>query len=318
MKILLLGAAGQLGQSLSRSLSDLGPIDALTRAQLDLTDIVALRKLIRERRPDLIINAAAYTAVDLAESQIAQAFLINATIPEVLAQEAQDLEIPLIHFSTDYVFDGKNLAPYTEHDQTNPLNVYGRSKLAGEQAIARHSSCYWIFRTSWLYSRNGGNFLNTVLKLAQTRPSIDVVDDQWGTPTWTNTISKALSTVLQREPSETLRKTMHTCQGIYHLTSHGETNWNAYARKIVRITKRLGLSNALDENAIRAVSSTDYGVIAPRPQNSTLNNSKFEMQFSICLPTWENALETCLLNMPTAHIRRATSQNTLLLMRPEA
>lgn len=297
MKILLTGAAGQLGKALTTSLAAVGQIDALSRAQLDLADTNALRRCVRDRRPDLIINTAAYTAVDNAESDMQQAMQINATAPEILAQEAMALDIPLIHFSTDYVFDGSGSVPRDEQAPLAPLNVYGVSKAAGEAAIAAHSDAYWIFRTSWLYDSHGRNFLTTIMRLAQEKPALQVVDDQWGAPTWTGTIAAALWQILQTRKTTDLLAYLRHSSGIYHLSAAGATNWNTFARTIVRILNQSGVKLALDEEAIEPVSSATYAAPARRPANSRLNCQKFEDTFGITLPPWETALAECMAGL---------------------
>lgn len=294
MIILLIGGTGQLGSTILRRFPPGTSIMAPSRNELDLGNEKELRRWLRQARPQLIINAAAYTAVDLAESCSEQAFLINARAPGILAQEAQEIEAALIHFSTDYVFDGVGDMPLTEAAPTAPLNVYGHSKLAGEQAIASHCEAYWIFRLSWLYGASGRNFLTTVLRLAHQTNEVRIVDDQWGAPTWTDSVAAALRSILDLYPTDRLVAEVARTHGIYHLTATGATNWNAYARKIVRILSDNGQALALREDNIRPVSSEAYDAPARRPANSRLSCEKIIATFGITLPAWDTALTQCM------------------------
>jgi len=281
VKILLTGPNGQVGWELAPRLAALGKVAALDQSALDLADADAIRARVRELRPDLIVNAAAYTAVDRAESEPEVALAINATAPAVLAEEAQRLGALLVHYSTDYVFDGTKAGPYTEEDAPNPLNVYGRTKLEGEQAIRASGCRHLILRTSWVYAGRGHNFLLTMLRLGAERPELRVVDDQRGAPTWARDIAAATATLLARPP-----------HGLYHLTAAGETTWHGFACEIMR---RASLTPV-----VHRVRSTEYPSAARRPANSVLDNSRLRAAARIVMPAWEESLAKCL-----AEIRQA-------------
>ncbi len=232
MKILLTGASGQVGQALSGALQPLGDVIALRRAQLDLNDFAMIRQVIRAERPQLIVNCAGYTAVDRAESEAALAHRINGLAPGVIAEEAKRLAAPLIHFSTDYVFDGCKPDPYVESDPPNPINVYGESKLAGEHAIAAAGAAHIILRCSWIYGMHGNNFLRTILDLAKTRAELRVVSDQYGAPTWVGTIASMTRSILAH-PGAQDEGWWRDHGGIYHLCSEGRTSWHGFAQAIV-------------------------------------------------------------------------------------
>ena len=302
MKLLLTGATGQLGHVLKTRLRACGEVIAPERAQLDLADGNAIRTLIDSLQPDLIVNAAAYTAEDLAETDVHAACAINAAAPAVLAQQAQQRKIGLIHFSTDYVFDGSGDQARDEQAAPNPLNVYGLSKLAGEQAIARYCEHHWIFRTSWVYGAHGGNFLKTILRLAQERDSMNVVADQIGAPTSTATIADVLLQLLHRtEPTDSeqtstaqVLERMASTRGIYHLSAHGETSWHHYAQTIVNMLTALQQPLKLSAGAINAVPSAAYPTAAKRPLNSRLCVDKLEQGFGLHLPAWDTAVAQCI------------------------
>lgn len=319
MKLLLTGATGQLGHVLSTRLQAYGEVIAPVRKQLDLADGAAIAALVDAVQPDLIINAAAYTAVDLAETEVQAAYAINAAAPAILAQQAQRRHIGLIHFSTDYVFDGSGDTPRDEQAATNPLNVYGLSKLAGEQAIARYCERHWIFRTSWVYGTHGGNFLKTILRLAQERESMNVVADQIGAPTSTATIADVLMHLLDnKEQASTtpILERMAATRGIYHLSARGETSWHHYAQTIVKLLSALQLPHKLQSGAINAVPSSAYPTAAQRPRNSRLCVDKLEQCFGVQLPTWEAPVAQCMeqltgKNLPASHdIKRAPAGST--------
>lgn len=284
MRIVVTGSSGQVGQALQSSLDGLGDIIALDRAQLDLGNPDAIRTALRELQPALVINAAAYTAVDAAEADEATAFRINADAPRVLAEEAERLGAALIHYSTDYVFDGSKDSPWLEDDQPAPLSAYGRSKLAGEQAIAEVGGIHLILRCSWVYGLTGKNFLLTMLKLAETRDRLAIVDDQVGAPTWSHTIADASAGII-RTAGEPAQLAAHT--GIYHLCAGGHTSWFGFAQAIFAhpaVTHR---------PALQPIASADYPTPAVRPKNSRLNTDKFRRTFGD-LPTWDDALAACL------------------------
>lgn len=283
MKILITGAAGQLGRELRRSLAPLGEVVACDRSQLDLAAPDALRATVREIVPDLIVNAAAWTAVDKAESEPAAAHAINATAPGILAEEAKRLDAQLIHYSTDYVFDGSGDQPWTEADTTGPLSVYGQSKLAGEQAIAATGGRHLILRTSWVFGLHGANFMKTMLRLAAERDELRVIGDQFGAPTWTRHLADATAIVAARADSPS---------GLYHLAAAGETSWHGYAEAIFTEARKLGLLPKIP--TVRRIASADFPLPAPRPANSRLDCSRFTADFGLALPDWRTGLADCL------------------------
>ncbi len=285
MKILITGQHGQVSQALQAHLQGLGELIVIGSNQLDLAKPDQIREQIRAHRPDLIINAAAHTAVDQAESEPDAAFAINAIAPGILAQEAKALGIPLIHYSTDYVFDGSKPAPYTEADTPNPLSVYGQSKLAGEQAIAAAGGQYLILRTSWVYSNQGKNFLLTMQRLLQEKPQMRIVADQIGAPTWAGTIAGSTRALIERwlagEAGE---------WGIYHLTAQGETSWFGFAQAIGEHLQADGKACA----ELEAIPSSAYPTPAKRPLNSRLDCSRLQQQWHVSQPHWQDALRECL------------------------
>ena len=288
MKILLTGRNGQVGGALQQSLAGLGEIVALDRTQLDLSNVDAIRKVVRTIRPNLIVNAAAYTAVDQAESDEAMAYRINAEAPGVLAEEAKRLGAGIIHYSTDYVYDGGKPGPWLETDALVPLSAYGRSKLAGEIAIAAVGVPYVILRTSWVYGLHGKNFLLTMLRLAQSRPELSIVNDQIGAPTWSVTIAQATASIIHKFPD--LTKADHLT-GVYHLCSGGQTSWYGFAKKI------FAHSLIQQKPQLHPITTADYPTPAVRPKNSVMSTDKFQQTFEK-LPSWEEALESCLQRIP--------------------
>lgn len=284
MRILVLGRSGQVGTALTQSLQGLGELIALDRAQLDLTNPDAIRTTLREMQPQIVINAAAYTAVDAAESDQAMAFQINAVAPRVMAEESERLGAALIHYSTDYVFDGGKQGAWIEDDATAPLSVYGHSKLAGEQAITDVGGTHLILRTSWVYGLHGKNFLLTMLKLAESRDSLAIVDDQIGAPTWALTIADATSAIIRDagEPAQ-----LAALSGIYHLCAGGHTSWFGFAQAI------FSHASVHRKPQLRPITTAEYPTPAQRPHNSLLNTDKFRRSFGD-LPTWDDALQMCL------------------------
>lgn len=257
----------------------------LGREQLDLAQPALIRQHVQNLRPELIINAAAHTAVDQAESEPELAFAINATAPGILAETAAELGVPLIHYSTDYVFDGNHAVPYCENDATNPLSVYGRSKLAGGQAIQAVGGMHLILRTSWVYSQHGKNFLLTMQRLLQERENLSVVDDQIGAPTWAGTIAQTTAQLIEQWRSR------HAGPwGVYHLTAQGETSWFGFASAIAAHLRRQGKSVAM----LQPIPSSAYPTPAQRPLNSRLDCSRLQQDWLVQLPTWQAALEQCL------------------------
>lgn len=285
--ILLTGIEGQVGHELQRSLQPLGQVIGLDRRQLDLNDTDEVRRTIQRLRPSLIVNPAAYTAVDKAESEPDLAFAINAIAPGILAEEAVRLGIPLVHYSTDYVYDGYKAEPYLETDATNPLSAYGRSKLAGEQAIRDSGASHLILRTSWVYGPRGKNFMKTMIKLAMERDALRVVADQFGAPTSSRSIADATVATLANWRPE--------LAGTYHLTCKGSTSWHGFARTILDTYERrrdpTWPALKVKPSAIAAIATTDYPTPAVRPANSRLDCSKVEQTFDLVLPTWQQALE---------------------------
>jgi dTDP-4-dehydrorhamnose reductase len=291
MKILLTGATGQVGWELARTLLPLGEVIAVDRSQADLADLTALRTIVQQYKPDVIVNPAAYTAVDKAETERELAFLVNAEAPGVLAEEAKKIDALLVHYSTDYVFDGTKNAPYTETDSTNPSNVYGQSKLAGEQAIQSVAGDYLILRTSWVYASRGNNFLKTILRLAAEREELKIIADQIGSPTWARLIAETTAHIVRQTLLE--RSTNRFNSNLYHLTSSDATSWQGFAQKIVDIVREQG-NVALKNKAILPIPTTDYPLPAKRPANSRLSNDSLEQQFGLVMPSWDNALKLCM------------------------
>ncbi|AHC32899.1 MULTISPECIES: dTDP-4-dehydrorhamnose reductase [unclassified Pseudomonas] len=285
LKILITGQHGQVSLALQQKLQGLGELIVLGRDQLDLTNVEQIRQQVRTHRPGLIINAAAHTAVDQAESEPDAAFAINAIAPGLLAEEARALGIPLIHYSTDYVFDGSKPAPYTEADVPNPLGVYGQSKLAGEQAIAAVGGQYLILRTSWVYSSHGKNFLLTMQRLLQEKPQMRIVADQIGAPTWAGTIANSTRTLIERWQAGQAGD-----WGIYHLTAQGETSWFGFAQAIGEHLRAAGKPCA----ELEAIPSSAYPTPAKRPLNSRLDCSRLRQQWQVGQPQWQDALRECL------------------------
>jgi dTDP-4-dehydrorhamnose reductase len=288
-KILLTGVNGQVGHALKTKLADYETIP-LSRDQLDLTKAHDIRRVVREIKPNLIINPAAYTAVDKAESEPELAFAINAEAAQVLAEEAARLDAALIHFSTDYVYDGSKKCAYIETDEVNPMSVYGKSKLAGEDAIRAVGAPHLILRTSWVYGAYGKNFLKTILRLAAERDSLRIVADQFGAPTSSESIAAAVVKLVESWQIENQNQT-----GIYHLTNSGETSWYGFSCEIINQYNRLiaeknwpALKTQLD--SIVAITTSDYPTPAARPANSRLHNTKLKQTFGVELPSWQQGL----------------------------
>jgi dTDP-4-dehydrorhamnose reductase len=287
--VLLIGANGQVGHALKSAGADINtPFEwhATTRADLDVSNFSAVKDLVRTLKPNWIVNAAAYTAVDKAESEAQLAQRINADLPHTLAVEAQALGAAVVHYSTDYVFDGQAHNPYTEADQPNPQSAYGRSKWAGEQAVTAHCEKHLVLRTCWVYGAHGGNFLKTMLRLAQHKDSLRVVADQWGAPTSADLIAR------------TTLGMMHVCDssehppwGTYHVSASGRTNWHAYACEAIGQAKRLGLVTRLDAEGIQAIPASDYPTPASRPANSCLNTDKLATVLGYPLADWHNGVQ---------------------------
>ena len=285
MKLLLLGSNGQLGRELQRSLSPLGKIFVCDHNTVDFNDLDSLKKLVRNYRPDVIVNAAAYTSVDKAESDAENAFRINSEAVDLLAKEAKSLASWLIHYSTDYIFDGTKNGFYNEEDKTSPMSVYGKSKLQGELAIIDSKCKYLIFRTSWLYSIYGNNFVKTVLRVAKKKSELRVVCDQIGAPTSAELVADVTSLCLYRIIQDDFSPKV--ISGVYHLTSTGKTSWYDFAKYvIIEAQKRGGIFIVKPENII-AINTLEYPLPAKRPENSLLNSQKLCKTFNLYLPAWE-------------------------------
>ena len=295
MKILLLGKNGQVGWALQRSLAPLGELVALdSQSQThcgDLSNLTGLAQTVRDVAPDVIVNAAAYTAVDKAENEPVLAHTINALALSVLAQEAKRIGAWLIHFSTDYVFDGSGDKPWLETDATGPLSVYGVTKLAGEQAIIASACKHLIFRTSWVYGARGNNFAKTMLKLAQERDSLKVVNDQMGAPTGADLLADVTA--------HTIRTALQNpnVSGLYHLAASGETSWHEYACFVIDFARQAGLDIKVAQTAIQAVPSSEFVTVAKRPLNSHLNTSKLVQTFDLHLPSWQSGVTRMLVEI---------------------
>ena len=296
MKLLLLGRNGQVGWELQRSLAPLGELIALDRQGDaggqglcgDLSRLDELARTVRALRPDVIVNAAAHTAVDKAESEPDQARLLNALAPQVLAREAAQTDALLVHYSTDYVFDGSGSAARTETEATAPLSVYGSSKLEGEQLILASGCRHLIFRTSWVYAARGGNFAKTMLRLAQEREALSVIDDQWGAPTGADLIADVTAHAirqLQRQPGD---------QGLYHLVAGGETTWHAYASHVIARARELAPDRPWKVQRIAAVPTSAFPTPAQRPHNSRLNTERLQQTFGLRLPHWQAGVDRML------------------------
>lgn len=287
MRILLTGVNGQVGWELQRTLAPLGEVIAADRSRLDLADTAAIRRAVDAIAPDLIVNPAAYTAVDQAESEPDLAHAINAVAPGELAQAAAARGIPLVHFSTDYVFDGRKSAAYTEADAPNPLGVYGATKLAGEQAVVRAGAPHLILRASWVYGLRGRNFLLTMQRLLRERETLAVVDDQFGAPTWSRLIAEATALVIARWLD---RPDQIATSGIYHLSCGGRTSWHGFT---AAIQAHLAAPDA-KLACLTAIPTAGYPTPAARPANSQLDGDKLAATFGVRLPDWETALALCL------------------------
>ncbi len=284
MKILLFGANGQVGWELARSLAPLGELEAVGRPEADFEDLDRLRETVRRAAASILVNAAAWTAVEEAEDEPARALRVNAEAVALLAEEAKASGALLVHYSTDYVFAGEKPVAYTEDDPTGPLNAYGRSKLAGEEAIRASGCRHLVFRTSWVYAARGKNFVRTILRLARERTSLEVVDDQVGAPTSAELVADATALCLHRlrcEPSLAQRGA-----GTYHLAAAGETSWCRFARFVLQEAACAGMRLALAPEAVCAVSSRDVPQRARRPQNSRLDTARLERTFGLRMPHW--------------------------------
>jgi dTDP-4-dehydrorhamnose reductase len=288
MRILLFGKNGQVGRELNRSLRPLGEVKSLGREGADFSRPDCLRDILQDFKPDIIVNATAYTAVDKAEDEEDLALLINSEAPRVLAEEALKLKALLVHYSTDYVFNGKKSGPYLESDETEPVNAYGRTKLAGEIAVKSSGCDCLIFRTSWVYSGHGNNFLSTILRLAQERDELNIVSDQIGAPTSARLIADTTLLCLQQTIKE--RHKGKFSSDLYQLTASGSTSWYGFAEKIVSIACN-NLHIQVKVKRLNKVLTSEYQTKASRPHNSRLSLSKLESYYDVQMPGWEDILE---------------------------
>jgi len=294
-RILLIGPRGQIGWELLRAAQPLGqvfPVGRSTNEQmlihLDLSDIDSIRSVIREIRPDIILNAAAYTAVDNAEGESELVKIINGVAPGIIAEEAARIKALFVHYSTDYVFDGKQTRPYTEQDAVSPASSYGESKLVGEQAVQKVGGKYLILRTSWVYGARGKNFLLTMQRLAKERGELKIVADQIGTPTWSRMIAEATVHILAQLYSPVCSGNIEDVSGIYHLTCSGKTTWYDFAKAII--------APLPNRPKILPITTAEYPTPAKRPAYSVLSNAKLMRTFGVALPAWDVALKLCLEN----------------------
>lgn len=289
MKLLLLGKNGQLGFELQRALAPLGEVLAVGHAQCNVADPSALRSLVQSASPDVIVNATAYTAVDKAESDAQAAHAVNAIAPQVLAEAAAGALV--VHYSTDYVFDGVKAGFYTEDDQPNPQGVYGASKLAGEQALAASGLDHFVFRTSWVVGAHGGNFAKTMLRLAAERDALNVVADQHGAPTSAALLADCTAHAIQQSRGQ---GASGRPSGVYHLVAGGETTWHAYACYVIESARRAGLPIKVALDAIKPIPAASYPTPAKRPANSRLDTTKFRQTFGLHLPDWRGGVDHVL------------------------
>jgi dTDP-4-dehydrorhamnose reductase len=316
-RILLTGRSGQIGSELLHLLPEIGEVVAPDRHELDLLDANNIRRAIREVRPELIVNAAAYTAVDAAETQEADAYAINANAPAVISEEAKKIGAVIVHYSTDYVFDGSKKTPYEETDSVAPINVYGKSKLAGERAIYATGAPYLIFRTAWVYATRGRNFLLTILRLATEREELRIVHDQFGAPTWSREIAEATLKILnqftgQSSPSSRL---ISQVSGIYHLTARGVTTWYDFATAILEEAVQFSPEAPWFAEATRRrpiitkrvtpITTNEFPSPVSRPSYSVLSNSHLIQTFGIELPDWRMQLRAIFGTEESAPVQRS-------------
>ncbi len=299
-RILVTGRNGQVGFELQRSLAGVGQVIAVGRDQMDLADPDSIRRAVRETKPNLIVNAAAYTAVDQAESEPDLALAINGIAPGILAEEAKRLGAALIHYSTDYVFDGSKGAPYTEDDEPRPMSAYGRTKLAGEQAIQAVDVPHLILRASWIYGARGRNFLLTILRLAREREELAIVDDQVGAPTWSRALAAATGDILRRlgygQPG--FGDACAAQRGIYNLSAAGQTSWHGFAAAILAHAASVPPGESAFALArvpvLKPITTEQYPLPAARPRYSVLSNAKLQRAFGIAMPNWKTSLDECM------------------------
>ena len=283
MKIVLVGKGGQVGHELLRPLTAIGDVAAFDRAGADLERQDEVAALLRRERPDVIVNAAAYTAVDKAESEPDRARIVNEVAVGALAHAAADLGATLVHYSTDYVFDGTKPGRYVETDEPHPLSVYGATKLGGERAVTATGCRHWVFRTTWVYAAHGHNFIRTMLRLGRERDSLRVVDDQCGVPTSARLIAEVTAACIGR-----LAAGSPPTSGVYHLAPHGETTWCRFARAILAAAREQGVPLRCPPENVVGIGTADYPLPARRPANSRLDTTKLETALNIRLPEWQD------------------------------
>lgn len=290
------GAAGQVGFELVRALAPLGSVRAFDHRTLDLGDAQRIRDCVRALKPALIVNAAAYTAVDAAEADIQACRAVNGVAPGVLATEAARIGGALVHYSTDYVFDGKKATPYVEGDAPIPLNVYGLTKLEGERAVAEAGAPFLVLRTSWVFGLRGRNFLKTMLRLFHEREQLSVVDDQYGTPTWSRMLAGAtgLLVAAARASNSSIAESVRDIEGVYHLSSAGQTTWHGFATAIRELDPRRGEQKC---RAIHSVATAEYPTAARRPARSVLDSSLLARRCGVSLPDWREQLALCIADV---------------------
>jgi dTDP-4-dehydrorhamnose reductase len=290
MRLLVTGKDGQVGFELLRSLAPLGEVVGLSRQELDLTDPDAIRRVIRDTKPSIVINPAAYTAVDKAESDQALATKVNAVAPGLLGEEAKRLGALVVHYSTDYVFDGTKPSPYVETDSPNPQSVYGRTKWQGEEALAQSTPKHLILRTSWVLGRHGNNFAKTMLRLAAEREELKVVADQFGAPTSAALLARVTAALI----AAYAQGSRDFAFGTYHAVALGETHWCDYARFVMAEAKALGKALRTSPESVHPIATTDYPTPAKRPQNSRLSTEKLTQSFGLTLPPWQDGVREVL------------------------
>ncbi|MBU0620497.1 MAG: dTDP-4-dehydrorhamnose reductase [Gammaproteobacteria bacterium] len=296
-RILLTGKHGQVGWELQRALGTSADLTALDQDELDLADAEAIRRTVRELRPEIIINPAAYTAVDKAESDVDLAMAVNGIAPGVLGEEARKLGAAMVHYSTDYVFDGSKPSAYTEEDEPNPQSVYGSTKLFGERAVRASGCKHIILRTSWVYGVHGGNFVKTILRLAKERDELRIVADQFGAPTWARDIANATVLALTAWQMSDWDAELG---GLYHLTGGGRTNWHGFAEEIVQQARKYDAALADKALVIKPIATHEYPVPAKRPANSVMANDRIRDTFGIVMPEWQESVAECVRLIKTS------------------
>lgn len=287
LKVLVAGRSGQVARELARNVPEgIGPVTFLGRPDFDISDREAVFRSVSELRPDVVINTAAYTAVDQAESEEAAAFAVNAHAAGVLSEAAATIGAPILHLSTDYVFDGTNPSPYTEDDPVSPIGAYGRSKLQGERRVVEANSRHVVLRTAWVYSPFGRNFVKTMLRLAETREEVGVVDDQFGNPTSAGDIARGIWAIAEASAA----KPEGLTAGTFHMTGEGTTSWAGFAESIFSVSSELGGPSA----RVRRIPTAEYPTPARRPANSRLDCARLKSVYGIALPDWQSSARACV------------------------